>query len=241
MSVSCAHAAHPLRPEEVFSLGKPAGAEGLSLRNKAFREVECLWLGNCSWQKVQCEAGGEKLKLLVFIPLAWGRAQCPVLPCPFPRSQKFILGTKQTRQSYLSLLRIYGQAALGTGHSLGIGVVQLSLPASPQTGENSSFNLLHRSRCLLCPILCLGLLLFLMPLSERLVLFRCAMKTKMPNPDFLRKCDLFFLRQPMGRALGTPRSRADTLPARGVGVQLQCQLCLGFSLSPRMSDCPSVT
>lgn len=104
MSVSCAHTAHPPRPGEVFSLGKPAGAEGLSLRNKAFREVECLWLGNCSWQKVQCEAGGEKLKLLVFVPLAWGRAQCPVLPCPIPGSQKFILGTKQTRQSYPKLV-----------------------------------------------------------------------------------------------------------------------------------------
>lgn len=88
----------------MFSLGKPAGAEGLSLRNKAFREVECLWLGNCSWQKVQCEAGGEKLKLLVFIPLARGRAQCPVLPCSISGSQKFILGTKQTRQSYPKLV-----------------------------------------------------------------------------------------------------------------------------------------
>lgn len=56
--------------------------------------------------------------------------------------------------------------------------------------------------------------LFLNPLSECLVLFCCAMETKMPNADFLRKCDLFFLRQPTGRASSTPRSRADTVPAR---------------------------
>lgn len=77
--------------------------------------------------------------------------------------------------------------------------------------------------------------------SEGLVLFHCGMKTKMPNPDFLRKCDLFFLRQPMGRVWSTLRSRADTLPAEEAGVQLQGQLCLDVSLSLRMSGCPSVT
>lgn len=82
---------------------------------------------------------------------------------------------------------------------------------------------------------------FLTPRSEDLVLVLSGMKTKMPNPDFLRKCDLFFLGQPMGRVWSTLRSRADTLPAREAGVQLQGQLCLDFSLSPRMSDCPSVT